>query len=892
MCYLSSTSKLRLFRVGEYGHLDRGRRCKGEVVAIRNVFGIQKSTHRRVLTSFLVFAVVVALATSFAAHAFADIKTTESNGDTMILQNDPDKNYGLSTSLRADGDNPGGTGKDEEALVKWDLSDVPPGTGVVSASVTLTVNNASKQTYEVYKLKRAWKELAATWNVYDTGQPWEVAGAKGALDRGAEVGTITASTTGKYTFTLPPAVVQGWVDDPATNHGIIIADAVNDDSVQFYSRQATDPSQRPKLTVDVDAQDITPPETTIDSGPSGTGNGDTASFTFSSPEPESTFQCRLDGAAYEACISPKAYTGLAGGQHTFEVRAVDVHGNADRTPASRTWTVGGQSKIVASSADTRLNESAPSQKYAFDSTFSVYGGNSSGSTKDAEALLKWDLSDIPAGTKVHSASVTLIVTAASKQTFEVYKLKRAWKELAATWNVYDTGQPWEVAGAKGALDRDATVIGTITPTATGKQTFTLPPTVVQGWVDDPASNHGIIIADASNTDNFVFYSRDNAYYSQRPKLNFEIDGADVTPPETIIDSGPLGEGHGDTASFRFSAHEPGPTFECRLDGLIFEPCASPKAYTGLAAGQHTFEVRATDALGNTDATPDSQTWEVGALEDPVLVGAGDIASGVNDNDEATATLLRNIPGTVFTVGDNVYNCGTLAEFNSYYDPTWGTEKARTKPTPGNHDDYDCAEPWDGADYFSYFGEAAAPSNDGSYSYDLGDWHIVALNTAQCYGTIEADGSMPRCGPGDPMLNWLEADLQANQKSCTLAYLHDPRFASATTGGGDRPRAHWIWEKLYAHDAEVVVSGNHHFYERFAPQTPSGAADPVRGIQEFVVGTGGKDLFQFGTARPNSVVRNTGIYGVIKFTLHPGSYDWEFVTVAGQTFSDSGSANCH
>jgi hypothetical protein len=547
---------------------------------------------------------------------------------------------------------------------------------------------------------------------------------------------------------------------------------------------------------------------------------------------------------------------------------------------------------VPSSADTRINENAPDQKYAFDSTFSVYGANSSGSTMDASALLKWDLSDIPSGTGVASASVTLTISATSKQTFEVYKLNRAWSEAAATWKVYDTGQPWEVAGAKGTLDRDATVLNTITPTATGKKRFTIPLSVVQGWVDDPSTNHGIIIADASNTDNFAFYSRDNAFYDQRPKLNLEIDGADTTAPETIIDSGPMGEGHGDTATFRFSAYEPDSTFECSLDGAAYEACTSPQAYTGLSAELHAFEVRATDALGNTDSTPDSQTWEVGALEDPVLIGAGDIASGVNDNDEATAMLLRNTPGTVFTVGDNVYNCGTLAEYNSFYGPTWGTEKARTRPIPGNHDDYDCTTPRDGADYFSYFGEAAAPSNIGSYSYDLGEWHIVALNTAQCIGAVEADGSRPRCGPGDPMLNWLEADLQANQKSCTLAYLHDPRFVSSNTTGGDLARAHWIWEKLYAHNAEVAVSGNTHLYERFAPQTPSGAADPVRGIQEFVVGTGGKDLFQFGTPRPNSVVRETGTYGVIKFTLHSGTYDWEFVSVPGSTFTDSGSASCH
>jgi len=259
---------------------------------------------------------------------------------------------------------------------------------------------------------------------------------------------------------------------------------------------------------------------------------------------------------------------------------------------------------------------------------------------------------------------------------------------------------------------------------------------------------------------------------------------------------------------------------------------------------------------------------------PVLVGAGDITSCWYDTDEATAKLLDSIPGTVFTAGDNAYETGSAKQYRDCYAPTWGRHKARTRPSPGNHDYSSAGAPG----YFGYFGAAAGPPGRGYYSYDLGGWHIIALNSnvATRVGSLEE--------------RWLRRDLALHPARCTLAYWHHPRFSSGLHG--DSTALQSIWQALYDAGADVVVNGHDHTYERFAPQTPSGALDSARGIREFVVGTGGAGFYGFTHIRENSEVRNNTTHGVIKLTLRPDGYDWEFVPVAGKTFRDSGSGKCH
>jgi hypothetical protein len=263
--------------------------------------------------------------------------------------------------------------------------------------------------------------------------------------------------------------------------------------------------------------------------------------------------------------------------------------------------------------------------------------------------------------------------------------------------------------------------------------------------------------------------------------------------------------------------------------------------------------------------------------DPVLVGAGDIAVCGSDGDEATARLIDGIPGTVFTAGDNAYDDGSATEFRDCYQPTWGRFLARTRPAPGNHDH----DTKDLAGYLGYFGSAAAPNGTSWYSFDLGTWHVVVLDSS-----CEEVGG---CETGSEQGTWLAADLATSTAGCTLAIWHHPRFSSGQHGNDATVAP--FWQALYDAGADVVVNGHDHDYERFAPQDPAGKEDVARGLREFVVGTGGAELRDLAEIRGNSVVRASGTHGVIRFILRPVGYEWQFVSTSGE-FSDSGSGTCH
>lgn len=256
----------------------------------------------------------------------------------------------------------------------------------------------------------------------------------------------------------------------------------------------------------------------------------------------------------------------------------------------------------------------------------------------------------------------------------------------------------------------------------------------------------------------------------------------------------------------------------------------------------------------------------------VLVGAGDISkcgSSSNDNDERTARLLDRIPGTVFTTGDNVYDKGTAQEFKECYDPTWGRHKSRTKPVPGNHE-YKTSG---ASGYYNYF-----KNTPPYYVYMLGNWRIYALNS-------EIDVSA-----NSAQAKWLKNDLAASNKKCVMAYWHQPRWSSGSDHGSD-PKMQAFWEILYNAKAELVIAGHEHNYERFAPMDKNGKKVKV-GLQQIVVGTGGASLDGFDDILPASRVRNSNTHGVLKLTLSPGKYSWEFIPVGKKTFTDKGSKACH
>jgi len=269
--------------------------------------------------------------------------------------------------------------------------------------------------------------------------------------------------------------------------------------------------------------------------------------------------------------------------------------------------------------------------------------------------------------------------------------------------------------------------------------------------------------------------------------------------------------------------------------------------------------------------------------DPVIAAAGDIAceprapvTAETCQQKATSDLLVQRKLTaVLTLGDEQYVKGRLKNFLSQYGPTWGRVLSITHPAPGNHE-YQSG----GDGFYQYFGVAAGSPQHTYYSFDVGAWHIIALNSECAF----AGG----CGKDSPQETWLRADLQAHSARCTLAFWHQPRFSSG--GHGNDTAYQVFWQDLNAAGADIVLNGHDHDYERFAPQTPTGAA-AANGIREFVVGTGGKNLRQFHDPRPNSEVRSS-TFGVLELTLHANGYDWSFVPIAGSSFTDSGHAACH
>src|SRR6266571_3090638 len=279
-----------------------------------------------------------------------------------------------------------------------------------------------------------------------------------------------------------------------------------------------------------------------------------------------------------------------------------------------------------------------------------------------------------------------------------------------------------------------------------------------------------------------------------------------------------------------------------------------------------------------NAPPDVVSGPLPAPASPFavqLIGAGNIARCDRTNDEATAAVLDGyLSATVFTAGDNVNGNASLTNYTTCYGPTWGRHKDRTRPSVGEKD-YKTAN---AAGYNQYFGAAGGPLGSYYYSYDLGAWHVMVLNDQISMAV------------GSPQELWLRNEMATNTKKCTLAYWHRPRFSS--TGTNNLAAVKPLWDALYAYGADVVVNAHYTVYERFAPQSPTAVADPVSGIREFIVGTGGLNLQNPGAPRANSEVRNGVTYGALLLTLDTLSYSWQFVPIAGQTFTDAGSTGCH
>jgi calcineurin-like phosphoesterase family protein len=282
---------------------------------------------------------------------------------------------------------------------------------------------------------------------------------------------------------------------------------------------------------------------------------------------------------------------------------------------------------------------------------------------------------------------------------------------------------------------------------------------------------------------------------------------------------------------------------------------------GDLAGSATFSV-------TFSASPISSPPE-GSASPATLLAVGDIGSCDASADEAVGRLAARLPGTIALLGDNVYPNGSHNDYANCFDPTWGALRDRLRPVPGNHD----YQTKGAAGYFGYFGAGIGKAGEGWYSYDLGAWHVIALNS-EC----DAIGG---CGEGSPEQSWLVSDLAAHPARCTLAYWHHPRYSSGLHGSNDMTQA--LWSTLAGAGADLVLSGHDHDYERIAR---------VDGIGSFVVGTGGKSLYAWpGRSKPYTQVRANDTYGLLELTLHPASYAWRFIPAAGGSFTDAGRATC-
>lgn len=255
----------------------------------------------------------------------------------------------------------------------------------------------------------------------------------------------------------------------------------------------------------------------------------------------------------------------------------------------------------------------------------------------------------------------------------------------------------------------------------------------------------------------------------------------------------------------------------------------------------------------------------------VVLAAGDIAACGSDGDERTATLLDSNRGTVLALGDLAYDSGTLEEFQTCFGPSWGRHKRRIRPTPGNHE-YNSGA----SGYFGYFGRAAGPAGRGYYSFELGSWHIVSLNSES---DTDAAGAQVR---------WLRADLARTKARCVLAFWHRPRWSAGQYA--DDARVAPLWNALYDARADVVLSGHDHNYQRYPPMNKRGAINKARGIRSFVVGTGGRHRYEL-RADSRRRAASDSTWGVLKLTLRPAGYAWRFVPVAGGHYRDSGSGTC-
>jgi acid phosphatase type 7 len=812
--------------------------------------------------------------------------------DAYVSESNPGTNYGNSTTLQVNG----ASNPEVESFIRFTVTGISGSIQAVRLRVYDTTN-ATNNGPAVYTTGTSWAETGITW----TNRP---ARLSSALDN---KGSISTNTWVEYDVT---SQVQG----NGTFSFVLAADS--SDGATFSSRQG---SQPPQLVITLaDSLTTTPSPTATDtSTPSSTPTDSTTPT--SSPSPTST-STQTSTTTLSFVTNADAYVNQSNPSTNYgNATTLQADGASDPDIESFIrFTVTGISGTVQSArlrvyVTTNGSTNGPAV-YATGTSWTETGitwnnrpARTSGALDNKGSIstntwVEYNVTSLISGNGTFS-----FVLAADSTDGAVFSSRQGSQppQLVVTLAGSSTITP--------SLTATETATASSTPTATGTPTSTLSstPTSTQG----PSTSLTFI----TNADAYVNQSNPSTNYGNATTL--QVDGASdpdiesyirfiVTGISGTIQSARLrvyvttnGSSNGPAVYAAGSSWtETGITWNNRpartssaVDnkGSIGTNTWVEYNVTSLVTGNQTFNfVLAADSAdglifssrqgsqppqlvitfsSDVTSTPTPTLTPTSTLsaDDVIFTGAGDIASCDNNNDELTAQLLDAIPGTVFTIGDNVYDIGTFTQYMNCYDPTWGRHKSRTKPIPGNHE-YNTSG---AAGYFQYFNNIPA-----YYAYNLGDWRIYALNSE-----IDVSASSPQVA-------WLQEDLAENPSQCVLAYWHKPRWSSGVIHGSDATYQ-TLWQILSEAGAELVLTGHEHNYERFAEMNASGVAVSP-GLREFVVGTGGRSHYSFGTILPASQVRDSSTYGVLKLILHADGYDWEFVPITGSTFTDSGSTDCH
>jgi PKD repeat protein len=513
---------------------------------------------------------------------------------------------------------------------------------------------------------------------------------------------------------------------------------------------------------------------------------------------------------------------------------------------------GGGTLTFVPDADSQVKSTSPTGNYG--TAVSLRLRNSSEIYRSYLKFTVSGLTGAPTGAKLR-----LLVADSSPDGGRIHTVANTWTETGITWDN--------------------------APVISGTALSSVGPVTIGTWIEFDVS--AAVTGNGTYSFGILNNSSDSALYSSRESADSPeliVATSQTTPPPIAgftgvptSGSAPLNVQFTDTSTNGPNAW----AWDFQNDGIVDSTVRNAR-FTYTAPGTYSVKLTASNSGGSGTFVRTSYVTvtagPVAGPDDVTFVGAGDIASCSSTGDEATAALIDGIAGTVYTTGDNAYETGTASEFANCYEPSWGRFKARTRPSVGNHE-YGTPN---ASGYFGYFGSAAGDPTKGYYSYDLGQWHIVVLNS----NCSEIGG----CGVGSPQETWLRQDLAANTDSCTLGIWHEPRFNSGVGGGATFMVP--LLQALYDDGAEIVLNGHMHFYERFAPQTPAGVANALTGIRQFTVGTGGKSLAGFATIAANSEIRDNQTFGVLRLTLHADGYTWRFVPIAGKTFTDTGSGFCH